>query len=467
MENQNKNNLSRRGFLKTLGASATAAAATLYGCGSSDKKGVTSANAGKASQGKMTMRTVPSTGDRVSLLGFGCMRYPTIDNDPNADINIEMVKKQVDYALANGVNYFDTAPVYHKGQSEAIIGEALSRHPRNSYFIATKMSNFGRGDWTFENSKKIYENSLRNLRTDYIDYMLLHNVGMGGMEVFSARFIDNGVLDFLAAEREAGRIRNLGFSYHGDIAVYDYLLSQHDKYKWDFVQIELNYVDWKFAHEMNQSNANADYLYDELDKRGIPAIIMEPLLGGRLATVPDFIAEKFKQMRPDDSIASWAFRYAGSMKRTLTVLSGMTYMEHLKENIRTYSPLDPVTPEEEALLMQAGDVIAHSSAVPCTACKYCMPCPFGLDIPAIFGHYNKCLNEGNIPVNAQDPDYRRERRAFLIGYDRSVPRLRQAEFCVGCGECKTHCPQQINIPWQMERINTYVEKLKTNSFNEQ
>ena len=157
--------------------------------------------------------------------------------------------------------------------------------------------------------------------------MLLHGVGMGndGMEEFNKRYIDNGVLDFLMKEREAGRIRNLGFSYHGDIAVFDHLLSRHDEYKWDFVQIQLNYVDWKHAKEVNERNTNAEYLYNELARRDIPAIIMEPLLGGRLSNVPDHIVSRLKQREPERSVASWAFRYAGSHPDVLTVLSGMTY----------------------------------------------------------------------------------------------------------------------------------------------
>lgn len=160
----------------------------------------------------------------------------------------------------------------------------------------------------------MYQNSLKELQTPYIDYMLLHGVGMGddGPAEFRARYIDNGVLDFLLAERRAGRIRNLGFSYHGDIAVFDDLLARHDKYNWDFVQIQLNYLDWKHAKEINDRNTNAEYLYNELAKRNIPAVIMEPLLGGRLAKLPDNIVARLKQREPERSVASWAFRYAGS-----------------------------------------------------------------------------------------------------------------------------------------------------------
>ena len=187
---------------------------------------------------------------------------------------------------------------------------------------------------------------------------------------------------------------------------------------------------------------------------------MEPLLGGRLSNVPDHIVARLKQRRPDKSVASWAFRFAGSPKGVLTVLSGMTYMEHLQDNIRTFSPLDPITDEERQFLFDTADLMAQYPTIPCNDCKYCMPCPYALDITAILLHYNKCVNEGNLPKSRQDPNYREARQAFLVGYDRKVPKLRQASHCIGCNECVPHCPQRINIPKQMQRIDQFVEQLK-------
>lgn len=338
---------------------------------------------------------------------------------------------------------------------------ALSRHPRDKYYIATKLSNFARETWSREASIAMYRNSFRELQVDYIDYMLLHAVGMGGgMEEFENRYIKNGILNFLVEERKAGRIRNLGFSYHGDIRVFDYLLSRHDEYKWDFVQIQLNYLDWKYAKQINPSNTNAEYLYGELEKRGIPAIIMEPLLGGRLSNVPSSIVAKLKQREPERSVASWAFRFAGSKPGVLTVLSGMTRMEHLEDNLRTYCPLKPLTDDDFHFLQQVATNMMEWNTIPCNDCKYCMPCPYGIDIPSILLHYNKCLNEGNIIDDDTDDDYRRARRAFLVGYDRSVPKLRQASHCIGCNQCSPHCPQRINIPHELHRIDAFVERLK-------
>lgn len=372
------------------------------------------------------------------------------------------MNRLVGYAIEHGVNYFDTSPAYCKGHSEEATGIALKRHPRNKFFVATKLSNFDPSTWSREKSIEMYHNSLKLLQVDYIDYMLLHAIGMGdnGMEAYKARYVDNGMLDYLLAEREAGRIRNLGFSYHGDIEVFDYLLSQHDRYKWDFVQIQLNYLDWQHAKELNSYNTDAEYLYGELAKRKIPVVVMEPLLGGRLSKVPDHIVARLKQREFDKSAASWAFRYAGTLPDVLTVLSGMTYMEHLQDNLRSYCPLKPLTADDMKFLYDTAEIIVQYPTIPCNDCKYCMPCPYGLDIPGVFVHYNKCVNEGNVPENQQAKNYREARRAFLVGYDRSVPKLRQANHCIGCRKCVEHCPQNIEISQEMQRIDNFVEQLK-------
>ena len=440
-----------------LGATGLAggAAAAISGC-----KNASSTE----DNGEMTYRVNPGTGDRVSLLGYGMMRLPQAGEAADAPIDQEMVNRQIDYALEHGINYFDTSPAYCEGLSEKATGDALKRYDRSKYFIATKLSNFAPETWSREASIEMFENSLKELQTDYVDYLLLHAIGTGsGMEEFYSRYIDNGILDYLVEQKAAGRIRNLGFSYHGDVAVFDRALAWHDegKYHWDFVQIELNYLDWEHAKQINPENTDAKYLYAELHKRHIPVVVMEPLLGGRLAKVPDFISTKLRQREPERSIASWAFRFAGTPEDVLCVLSGMTYMEHLIDNTRTFSPLVPISEEDNRFLMDVASDIVELKNIPCTGCRYCMPCPYGLNIPAIFAHYNKCINEGNFPNHGpEDPDYKRARRAFLIGYDRSVPKLRQASHCIACGQCVSHCPQRIAIPAQMRKIDKFVEKLK-------
>lgn len=462
MEQNTKKPITRRDFLKVAGAAGAALTGLAACTGRNAGQGDTAQAAAGEPAGRMTYRTSPTTGDRVSLLGFGMMRLPSKKDsgadEGNDEIDQELVNQMVDHAMKHGVNYFDTSPAYCRGRSEAATGIALSRYPRESYYVATKLSNFG--NYSREASMEMYRQSFKELQVDYIDYYLLHSVGGGGMQNLHDRYLDNGMLDFLLEERRAGRIRNLGFSYHGDIEVFDYLLANHDKYKWDFVQIQLNYLDWQFAKDINPSNTNAEYLYGELHKRGIPAVIMEPLLGGRLSNVPDNVMAQLKQRDPERSVASWAFRFAGSFPDVLTVLSGMTRMEHLEDNLQTYSPLRPLTEEEFAFLQQTARLMMQFDTIPCNDCKYCMPCPYGIDIPAILLHYNKCLNESNIPTSSQDPGYRRARRAYLVGYDRSVPKLRQASHCIGCRQCVPHCPQSIDIPAELHRIDRYVEQLK-------
>lgn len=463
MNTPDLNKIDRRRFLKVLGMGSAVAAGTLAGCKSASGEDADENHPlGPIPKGKMTYRTNPKTGEKVSLLGYGCMRWPTLKEQEGEPIDQDTVNKLVDKALEYGVNYFDTSPAYCKGRSEEATGIALSRHPRDSYYIATKLSNFDQRTWSREAGIEMYRNSLKYLRTDHIDYMLLHAIGTGedGMKNFEERYLNNGILDFLVQEREKGNIRNLGFSYHGDIKVFDRALAEHDKYKWDFVQIQLNYVDWKNASKINPSNTNAQYLYGELEKRNIPAVIMEPLLGGRLSDVPDHIAARLKQREPERSVASWAFRYAGSLPGVLTVLSGMTFMEHLDDNLRTYCPLKPLTEEENKFLYETADLIVKYPTVACNDCKYCMPCPYGIDIPGIFTHYNKCVNEGNVPKSKGDPKYREARRAYLVSYDRRIERERQADHCIGCGHCVPECPQQIDIPGEMVRINEFVEQLK-------
>ncbi len=457
--------IDRRIFLKKLGFGALTTAATLSAAGSllsfatmdeEDKLNGKSIRSVGDWTGSITYRINRHTSDKVSLLGYGCMRWPT--KQGTDQIDQEKVNQLVDYAMAHGVNYYDTAPAYGDGSSETALGIAIHKYPRDKYYIATKMSNFATQDQSKEASLAMYNASKKRLQIDYIDYYLLHAIGMGGMDSFKARFINNGILDFLLNERKEGRIRNLGFSYHGDVEVFDYLLKQD--IQWDFVQIELNYVDWKYAKQMNPRNTDAEYLYNELEKKGIQAIIMEPLLGGRLAKINEHLGSRLKAKRPNDSIASWAFRYAGSLPNVLTVLSGMTYLEHLQDNLHIYSPLDPCTSSELSLLENVAKIYSSYPMIPCTGCHYCMPCPFGLDIPANFAYYNKCVNDGTLPTDPLSPDYQKQVRIFLDGYNRSVPEKKQALNCAECGNCLSHCPQHIQIPTQMRRISNMVEEMK-------
>ena len=445
--------MERRDFIKISGAGALALGAAAVGC--TPKKTAAPAEEGPE---EMVYRENPVNGDKVSLLGFGCMRWPMVEKDGKRVIDQEAVNEMVDYALEHGINYFDTSPAYLMGQSEMAAGIALSRHPRDSYYIATKLSNFN--NQTPEASIQMYRDSFEQLKTDYFDYYLLHAIGSGGVEAFRQRYVQNGMMEFLTKEREAGRIRNLGFSFHGSPSEFDSLIGLHDsgEYHWDFVQIEMNFVDWN--HADGKRNANASYLYEELDKRGIPIVIMEPLLGGRLANVPDAIATQMKEREPDKSVASWAFRFCGTHPRVLCTLSGMTNMDPLLDNVKTFTHFKPLTDEELDFLERMATQMMEYPTVNCTDCKYCMPCPWGIDIPGIFKHYNTSVTEGRYPQTKEQKDYQKLKRAYLVSYNRAIPTLRQAEHCIHCGECLSHCPQSIPIPRELQRINRYIEKLK-------
>ena len=411
---------------------------------------------------RMTMRP-DAHGEKVSLLGYGMMRLPTVDGShanmrhggSKAPIDREEVYAQVDYALNHGVNYFDTAPAYCRGESEGITGDALARHPRERYRIATKLSNFSPSQHPIERCRELYERSRKLLHADVIDYYLLHAVGMGGFDAFKKRYVENGAIDFCLRERDAGRIRNLGFSFHGDKRAWEWLMERHDKYHWDFVQIQLNYIDWRHAYETNKRNQDGIYLYGECAKRDIPVVVMEPLLGGRLARFNYALAEKLVPLDPEASLARWALRFAGHHPKVMTVLSGMTYREHLEENCAIYSPFKPLSEKELAVLEEAALAFLADKTVPCNTCNYCMPCPYGLDIPGIFTLYNEALAQ-------EKPDW----RSFLAEYERQIPYLRRANHCTGCGVCAPHCPQTIDIPKEMRRIDEMVESLKVKELSQ-
>ena len=449
--NKQQHEMNRRQFLERLGL-GSATALTLITVGplqamTSSRKAGNALDDDVPEQIKMTYRVQNGTGEHISLLGFGMMRLPREQ---------ELVNELVDYALAHGVNYFDTAPIYGGGSNEEATGKALSRHPRDKYYVATKMSNQHDSLWSFEKAKEMYDNSFRKLQVDYIDYYLLHSVGGGGIDNLKARFIDNGLLDFLLKEREAGRIRHLGFSYHGDVKVFDWLLDNNDKYHWDFVQIQMNYLDWTHAQRgrgRRRGDANAEYLYGRLEKLGIQAVIMEPLRGGGLANVQDDVRQQLARARKDDTPARWGFRWVGSKPNVLTALSGMNRMEHLKENLETFSPLDPCTNIENELLERIADKMSGMPTIGCTTCAYCMPCKHGVDIPGNFTFYNKAVVDGRLPLpDASAPDFEEKRQAYLAAYQEAIPNKARANRCQDCGECLSKCPQQLPIPTHLSKL---------------
>ncbi len=439
--------MDRRSFLKKSGAAAALAGLAACGSPKAEKK------AASAQEIKMDGPMLQHF-DGVGVLGYGCMRWPmTKDDDGKEVIDQEMVNRLVDEALEHGVNYFDTSPVYLRGDSERATAEALNRHPREQWLLATKLSNFA--DASYENSIRMYQHSLEIFDTDHIDYYLLHSIGSA--EDFKRRFEDTGIMEFLLSERESGRIRHLGFSIHSHKEGFDSMMELHPKYHWDFVQIQMNYIDWTHA---GGRNTNADHMYEELTARGIPVVIMEPLRGGALASLTKSQTERLKAIEPDRSIASWAFRFVGSYPNVLTALSGMTYPEHLEDNLKTFSNFKPLKEEEFALLEEIADEQSRFPLVGCTGCQYCMPCPYGINIPGIFRFYDNSVIEGTFVKGPEQEHYARARKRYLLEYDKAVESIRQADHCISCGKCAPSCPQHIRIPRELKRIDEYIENIR-------
>ena len=407
-------------------------------------------------------------GKKVSLLGYGTTRMPAIGGGHSniwtpgysaTGIDQPLFNRQVKRMLDLGINYFDTAPTYCCGDSESSLGKALkaSGYRRSDYIIATKLSNFASQQYSLEACKQLFENSLKALQTDYVDCYLLHSIGngghggKGGFSTFSRRFLENGALDWCAELRAQGRVKHLGFSFHGAKEAFDWCLEHHDKYHWDFVQIQMNYIDWNHAKEVNEQNTNAKTLYEELAKRDIPIVIMEPLLGGRLARFNYALAQELKPLDPEATLAKWALRFCGSFPKVMTVLSGMTYTEHIEENVATFSPLKPCSEAEFAALDRAAQKYLSLNTIPCNACNYCMPCPYGLDIVSIFQFRNAILTAKT----------KASAREIVAAYEKAVPEeLRRADHCTGCGRCTPHCPQSINIPHEIAAIDEWIDGLK-------
>ena len=444
---KNCNDMNRREFLRRLGVGAGSAMAMMaLEPLNMLARPNTQHPAPGTSDIRMTYRVQHGSGEQISLLGFGMMRLPN---------NQEEVDRLVDFAIAHGVNYFDTAPMYMGGQSEVLTGNTLSRFPRDKYFVATKMSNQNRRLWSYDESRRLYETSLQKLKVDYIDYYLLHGIG-GGMDSLKGRFLDNGILDFLLKEREAGRIKHLGFSYHGDVRDFDWLLDHQDEYHWDFVQIQMNFLDWRHASMRGgrRSDADAEYLYGKCEKTGVQCVVMEPLRGGAFGRMAKELTDQLQAVRPDDSTARWAFRWVGSYPNILTTLSGMNRMDHLEENVKTFSPLENCTEAENQLLASIADQMSGFPTIPCTTCEYCMPCPYGVNIPANFAYYNDAVTEHILPLpDSKAADFAQRKEQFLEGYRKALPDEKTwARACQDCGECLSKCPQQIRIPNQMARI---------------
>jgi len=363
-----------------------------------------------------------------SLLGFGCMRLPTLYKD-RPDIDEVLAQSMIDYAYEHGVTYYDTAYPYHQGLSEIFIGKALKKYPRNSFYLASKMPS-----WLIkspEDAERIFNEQLKKCQVEYFDYYLCHALGK---EQFKPYLIP-GVMEFLYKMKNEGKIHHLGFSFHDTYDVLDEIIHT---YKWDFVQLQLNYLDWSFQ--------NAKKQYEIVEQYGVPCIIMEPVRGGTLAVLCEESQQIFKAKEPQKSIASWAIRYAASKSNAMTVLGGMSHLEQTQDNVKTLTDFVPITDDEQKIIDHALEVYLESQTIPCTSCGYCMPCPHGVDIPLNFSNFNEFAIS-------------KHKWEFIHKYEKELQDS-NANYCINCGECIEKCPQQIEIPDRMNEIKELLVQLK-------
>lgn len=367
-------------------------------------------------------------GKKLSALGLGAMRLPLLNGSRDDQIDEKQTADMVDYALKHGINYFDTAYGYHDGQSETVIGRTLSTYPRESYYLATKFPGYDLSN--MDKVERIFEEQLSKCGVDYFDFYLFHNVYEKNIDAYMDE--KYGIMEYLLKQKENGRIKHLGFSCHGRYDTLKRFLDAYGKHL-EFCQIQLNYLDWKLQ--------DAKAKVELLNERQIPIWVMEPLRGGKLAVLSEENSKKLKDLRPDEGTPAWAFRFLQSIPGVTMVLSGMSDMDQLTENMATYEQKKPLNEEEMETLMQVTDSMLD--ILPCTACRYCTShCPKKLDIPALLSLYNESrFNTTIITQMAAD----------------AMPEGKRAEDCIGCRSCEAVCPQQLKIS---EAMADFANKLK-------
>lgn len=357
----------------------------------------------------------------MPLIALGCMRLPM----RNDKIDMVELDKMVEYAMAHGANYFDTAYMYVDGKSENAIGEVLKKYDRESFILADKCPAY------LVNSpsdvRKLCEEQLKKCQVKYFDNYMVHNINKNTI----SNYRDNNMYEELLKLKNEGLIKNIGFSFHGDPAMLREVIKEH---KWDFCQLQINYLDWEVV--------NADELYQIADEAKVPVIVMEPLRGGVLCNLPDKAAQKLKEECPDDTQASFGLRWVASKERVFTILSGMSNLQQLKENVDTFVNYRKLSEKEEKTAHQIAQIIQSQGAISCTACKYCMEvCPRVINIPAIFGLYN--MYKGNSAPNA----------GFMFVYNyNALDESTRADKCIKCGLCNKNCPQNLDIPKLLDEV---------------
>lgn len=367
---------------------------------------------------------------KLSMLGFGTMRLP-VKNGVYADIDEEQARKMIDYAMKNGVNYYDTAWGYHDGESENVMGRILSEYPRDSFYLASKFPGYDLSN--MDKVEEIFEAQLKKCRVDYFDFYLIHNV----CEMNIEDYLDerHGIFPYLLKQKENGRIKHFGFSAHGEMPVLRRYLERYGKYM-EFGQLQINYLDWEFQNAKEKVELFKSY--------GLPVWVMEPLRGGKLASLAADDEAALKALRPDEGVPAWAFRFLQGVPDVKVILSGMSDMAQVEGNVKTFETDKPLDERELKTLFGIADKMTGKAKLPCTACRYCTAhCPKGLDIPELIKLYNEHrFTEGGFIAPMT-----------LSSYDKE--KLPSA--CIGCRSCEKVCPQQIKIS---EMMKDFTARLK-------
>ncbi len=365
-------------------------------------------------------REIGCEGKRASLLGFGCMRFPLT---ADGKIDEPEAERMIDYAIASGVNYIDTAFPYHNGDSEPFVGKVLDKYPRSSYILATKLPMWAVK--TLDDAKQMFENQLKRLNKDYVDFYLLHAMNKARWDLC----LELGILDHLDKLKAEGKIRNIGFSFHDKYEVFEEMITYR---KWDFCQIQFNYMDTD-----EQAGLRG---YELAEKLNVPLVIMEPIKGGALASLPKEVYDIMDSVTPGRSASSWALRYVATYPNVKVILSGMSAFEHVLDNIDTFSDFAHLTECEMAAVEKAADTLKSRVKNGCTGCRYCMPCPNGVDIPKTFRIWNTYGMYENVQKAKND---------FSGIAPENLPSC-----CVECGACEAACPQHLSIIDDLKKAGT-------------
>ena len=373
----------------------------------------------------METRKMDKLNIETSLLGFGCMRFPTT---ADGEIDESEAERMLDTAIAAGVNYIDTAYPYHNGKSELLVGKVLKKYDRNSFYLATKLP-----VWlvhTVEDADRLLDEQLHKLQTDHIDFYLMHAMDKAHWEQMK----EIGCIERLEKLREAGKIKYIGFSFHDKYETFEEIIEARD---WDFCQIQLNYMDTR-----EQAGLKG---YELAASKGIPLVIMEPVKGGSLAVFAEDIMDKFHKLDADASAASFALRWVGSLPGVKVILSGMSTMEQVDDNLKTFGSFKPLTGEEEKTISQVTEILRSRVQNGCTGCRYCMPCPAGVDIPGCFASWNTYHMYQNYNV-------------VKWRWEQALGEGKQAKNCIKCGKCEQVCPQKLSIRQDLEKTQADLDK---------